>query len=45
MEKTMQYSSVESALDSVLREKDTGEHVYIAGSLYLAGEIKEYLKR
>ena len=40
-----QYDSVQDALNRVLDMKTAEEHVYIAGSLYLVGEIKEYLKR
>lgn len=38
-----QYDSVEAALKRALEVKREGEYVYIAGSLYLVGEIKEYL--
>ncbi len=40
-----QYDTVEDALNRVLALKRAEDHVYIAGSLYLVGEIKEYLKR
>lgn len=34
-----------SALELLLQEKGAQDRVYIAGSLYLAGEIKEWMKR
>ncbi len=34
-----------NALKHVLAEKQPGDRVYIAGSLYLAGEIKSHIKR
>jgi len=40
-----QYASVREAFDRVLDTKTVEEQVYIAGSLYLVGEIKEYVKR
>lgn len=39
------YDTVESALRRALEYKCAETHVYIAGSLYLVGEIKEYLAR
>lgn len=38
------YPSVKEALNAVRRDKGDDERVYIAGSLYLVGEIKEYLR-
>ncbi len=38
------YTSVDTALQALLDEQKPGEHIYIAGSLYLVGEIKESLK-
>ena len=38
------YEHVKDALRAVLSEKNEQERVYIVGSLYLVGEIKEYLK-
>ena len=37
------YDTVEDALLALLQERQTGERIYIAGSLYLVGEIKELL--
>lgn len=37
------YTSVREALDTIRAEKQTEERIYIVGSLYLVGEIKEYL--
>lgn len=37
------YESVKDALKAVLAQKQEEERVYIVGSLYLVGEIKEYL--
>ncbi len=37
------YESVKDALTAVLGSKQEKERVYIVGSLYLVGEIKEYL--
>lgn len=37
------YACVKDALDAVLVQKQEEERVYIVGSLYLVGEIKEYL--
>jgi dihydrofolate synthase/folylpolyglutamate synthase len=37
------YDSSEDALAALLKEKRDGQRIYIAGSLYLAGEIKELL--
>ncbi len=37
------YEHVKDALDAVLEGKQEKERVYIVGSLYLVGEIKEYL--
>ena len=38
------YDNVAAALLKLLRSRNTDERIYIAGSLYLAGEIKELLK-
>ncbi len=38
------YECVKDALRAVLTEKKEQERVYIVGSLYLVGEIKEYLE-
>ncbi len=38
------YECVKDALHAVLAEKKEQERVYIVGSLYLVGEIKEYLE-
>lgn len=35
------YPSVEAALRGLLESRSAGERIYVAGSLYLAGEIKE----
>jgi len=37
------YESVKEAFDAVRRDKQEEERVYIVGSLYLVGEIKEYV--
>ncbi len=37
------YENVKDALEAVLAQKQEEERVYIVGSLYLVGEIKEYL--
>jgi dihydrofolate synthase/folylpolyglutamate synthase len=37
------YDGVKEALTALLKEKKDGQRIYIAGSLYLAGEIKELL--
>ncbi len=37
------YKNVQDALKAVLAQKQEEERVYIVGSLYLVGEIKEYL--
>lgn len=37
------HGSVEEALDILVREKTDNQRIYIAGSLYLAGEVKAYL--
>ncbi len=37
------YETVKEAFEAIRREKQAEERVYIAGSLYLVGEIKEYL--
>lgn len=37
------YENVKDALNAVLAQKQEEERVYIVGSLYLVGEIKEYL--
>ncbi len=37
------YESVREAFDAVRRDKQEEERVYIVGSLYLVGEIKEYV--
>lgn len=38
-------ASSDVALELLLQEKGTDDKVYIAGSLYLVGEIKDYIKR
>lgn len=38
-------ASSDAALELLLQEKGTDDKVYIAGSLYLVGEIKDYIKR
>lgn len=38
------YASVEDALCSLLQKKQEGELVFAAGSLYLVGQIKEWLE-
>jgi len=40
-----QYDTVQEALQRVLEMKNAENCIYIAGSLYLVGEIKEYMKR
>lgn len=37
------FENVEQALDVLVREKKPDQQIYIAGSLYLAGEVKAYL--
>ena len=37
------YDNVISAFRSCLDHRETGERIYVAGSLYLVGEIKEFL--
>lgn len=37
------YETVKDAFDAVRRDKQEEERVYIVGSLYLVGEIKEYV--
>lgn len=39
------YESAEEAFRSLLSGRKDGERVYVAGSLYLAGEIKELISR
>ena len=39
------FSDTDSAFEAVLAEKQPGDTVYIAGSLYLAGEVKHHIKR
>lgn len=38
------YENVPKALEQLLAEKKDSERLYIAGSLYLVGEVKEYLQ-
>ena len=38
------YDSVASAFHSLLADREDGERIYVAGSLYLAGEIKELVR-
>lgn len=38
------YKDVASALGALLREQESDERIYAAGSLYLVGEIKELLR-
>ena len=37
------YNSVKEAIEAVKEKKRKDERVYIVGSLYLVGEIKEYV--
>lgn len=37
------YTKVDAALQELMRDKKEEERIYIAGSLYLVGEIKEFL--
>ncbi|MBQ7919388.1 MAG: bifunctional folylpolyglutamate synthase/dihydrofolate synthase [Lachnospiraceae bacterium] len=37
------YEDVISAFESCLNRREEGERIYVAGSLYLVGEIKEFL--
>lgn len=39
----LQFDNVKDAFRSLVDEKEPGERIYIAGSLYLVGEIKELL--
>lgn len=39
------YESAEEAFDACIGSKKEGERIYIAGSLYLAGQIKAYIGR
>lgn len=39
-----QFSNVASAMKSLLAEKSDTERIYVAGSLYLVGEVKAYLR-
>ncbi len=43
-ERLEQFDSVKDAFKRVLEVQKAEDHVYIAGSLYLVGEIKEYLE-
>lgn len=38
------YGNVAAALEGLLRDRIAGERIYAAGSLYLAGEIKEFIE-
>ncbi len=38
------YTKVDTALQALIREKQEEERIYVAGSLYLVGEIKESLR-
>ncbi len=38
------FHTVKEALEELLPKKKDGERIYIAGSLYLVGEVKEYLQ-
>lgn len=38
------FNNVEEALEELLPKRNDGERIYIAGSLYLVGEVKEYLQ-
>ena len=42
-EEVRTYDTVREAFDRIRNEKQRDERVYIVGSLYLVGEIKEYL--
>ena len=39
------YHNPEEAWDALIREKDETDMVYAAGSLYLAGQLKAYMKK
>lgn len=39
-----EYASVAEALDTILAEREPGMRIYIAGSLYLVGEVKAKLQ-
>lgn len=39
------YHNPEEAWDALIREKDEADMVYAAGSLYLAGQLKAYMKK
>lgn len=39
------YDKVENAVDACISDLKEGERLFIAGSLYLVGSIKEYLRR
>lgn len=39
------YHNPEEAWDALISEKDEGDMVYAAGSLYLAGQLKAYMKK
>jgi len=41
---TRVYPSVSEAFSSLMKEKAIGERIYVAGSLYLVGEVKAYLR-
>ncbi len=38
------YESVAAAVEGLLRDRGAGERIYAAGSLYLVGEIKEFIE-
>lgn len=42
---TAEFGDAGEALEMFMKEKTSDDRVYIAGSLYLVGEIKEYMKR
>ena len=38
------YEDIETALDNILAHKRSGNRIYIAGSLYLVGSVREILQ-
>ena len=38
------FDTPEQALNGMLRDRGTGDYLYVAGSLYLIGQLKEWLK-
>ena len=39
-----QYASVEGAIIKMLIDRDEQDLIYVAGSLYLVGQLKDYLR-